>query len=84
VTRATEDCIVLPHLFAELPLTPKMNGHQQAAAEPDLENLLPAMAESPKYAMNHGGRKELLLSQSNAKGFGGRGGARDSVHPDPA
>jgi len=62
VTRAIEDGIVLPYLFVELPLTPKRNGHQQAAAEPDLENLLPAMAEPPKYAMNHGGRKELPLS----------------------
>ena len=82
MTRATKDRIVLPHLFVELPLTPKMNGHQQAAAESDLESLLPAMAKPPKYAMNHGGRKELPLSQSNAKGFGGRGGARDSMHPD--
>jgi hypothetical protein len=61
-TRATKDGIVLPHLFAELPLTPKMNGHQQTAAEPNLESLLPAMAEPPKCTMNHGGRKELLLS----------------------
>ena len=29
VTRATEDGIVLPHLFTELSLTPKMNGHHQ-------------------------------------------------------
>jgi hypothetical protein len=55
VTRATKDGIVLPHLFVKLPLTPKMNSHQQATAETDPENLLPAMAESPKYAMNHGG-----------------------------
>jgi len=82
-TRGTEDGIVLSHLFAELPLTPKTNGHQLVAAEPDLESLLPAMVEPPKYAMNHGGQKELPLSQSNAKGFGRRGGARDSVHPDP-
>ena len=26
-TRTTEDGIVLPHLFTELPLTPKMNDH---------------------------------------------------------
>ena len=63
-TQTTEDGIVLPHLFVELPLTPKMNGHQQATAKPDLESLLPATAEPPKYAMNHGGRKELLLSHS--------------------
>jgi hypothetical protein len=63
-TRATEDGIVLSHLFAELPLTPKMNGHQQAVAKPDLESLLPAMAEPSKYAVNHGGRKELPLSHS--------------------
>ena len=64
VTQAIEDGIVLPHLFIELPLTPKMNGHQQAAIELDLESLLPAMAKLPKYAMNHSGRKELLLSHS--------------------
>ena len=64
VTQATEDGIVLSHLFAELPLTPKMNGHQQATAKPDLESLLPATAEPPKYAMNHGGRKKLPLSHS--------------------
>jgi len=63
-TQATEDGIVLPHLFVVLPLTPKTNDHQQAAVEPDLESLLPATAEPPKYAMNHGGRKELLLSHS--------------------
>ena len=67
VTQATKDGIVLPHLFVELPLTPKMNGHQQVTAEPDLESLLSAMAEPPKFAMNHDGRKELPLSQSNAK-----------------
>ena len=55
VIQDTKDGIVLPHLFTELPLTPKMNGHQQAAVEPDLESLLLAMVESPKYAMNHGG-----------------------------
>jgi len=32
-----------------------MNDHQQVVVEPDLESLLPAMAEPPKYAMNHGG-----------------------------
>jgi hypothetical protein len=48
----------------KLPLTPKTNGHQQAAAELDLESLVPAMAVPPKYAMNHGGRKELPLSHS--------------------
>jgi hypothetical protein len=67
-------------IFAELPLTPKTNSHQQAAAEPDLESLLPATAEPPKYAMNHGERKDLPLSltQFNAKGFGGmRGKGRD-------
>ena len=62
--QAIEDGIVLPHLFVELPLTPKTYGHQQAAVEPDLESLLPVMAEPPKYAMNHGGRKELSLSHS--------------------
>ena len=55
-------CIVLPHLFVELPLTPKTNGQQQATVEPYLERLILAMAEPPKYAMNHGGRKELPLS----------------------
>jgi hypothetical protein len=74
----------LPHLFAKLPLTPKTNDHQQTAVEPDLKSLLPTTVEPPKYTMNHGGRKELPLSQFNAKGFGGRGGVRDSVHPDPA
>ena len=64
VTQATEDGIVLPHLFVECPLTPKMNGHQQATVEPNLESLLPATVEAPKYAMNHGGRKELSLSHS--------------------
>ena len=83
-TQATEDGIILLHLFVKLPLIPKTNNHQVATIEPDLESLLPAMAKPPKYAMNHGGRKELPLSQSNAKGFGGRGGARDSVHLDPA
>jgi len=39
-----------------------MNSHQQATTEPDLESLLLAMVEPPKYAMNHGGRKELPLS----------------------
>ena len=63
-TRGTKDGIVLPHLFAELPLIPKTNGHQQAAVEPNLESLLPATVEAPKYAMNHGGRKELPLSHS--------------------
>ena len=63
-TRATEDGIVFPHLFVELPLTPKTNGHQQVVVEPDLESLLLATVESPKYAMNHGGRKELPLSHS--------------------
>jgi hypothetical protein len=29
VTRTAKDGIVLPYLFTELPLTPKMNGHQQ-------------------------------------------------------
>ena len=67
MTRASKDGIVLPHLFAELPLTPKTNGHQQATVEFDLESLLPATTELHKYAMNHGGRKELPLSQSNAK-----------------
>jgi hypothetical protein len=38
-----------------LPLTYKMNSHQQAAVELDLESLLLAIAETPKYAMNHGG-----------------------------
>ena len=64
VTQATEDGIVLPHLFVELPLTPKTNDHQQATVEPDLESLLPAIVEALKYAMNHGGRKELPLSHS--------------------
>jgi hypothetical protein len=64
VTRATEDGIVLPHLFVNLPLTPKTNGHPQTFAEPDLESLLPTMVEAPKYAMNHDGRKELPLSHS--------------------
>ena len=32
VTRATEDGIVLPHLFMELPLTPKTNGYGAGAA----------------------------------------------------
>ena len=64
VTQATEDGIVLPHHFAELPLTPKTNGHQHTAVEPDLESLLPAIVEALKYAMNHGGRKELPLSHS--------------------
>jgi hypothetical protein len=45
----------LPHLFAELPLTPKTNDHQQTAVEPDLKSLLPTTVEPPKYAMNHGG-----------------------------
>ena len=57
VTWPTEDGIVLPHLFAKLPLTPKTNGHQQAAAELDLESLLPTTVELPKYAMNHGWTK---------------------------
>ena len=64
VTQATEDGIVLPHHFAELPLTPKTNGHQQTTIEPNLESLLPATVEAPKYAMNHGGQKELPLSHS--------------------
>ena len=64
VTRATEDGIVLPHLFAKLPLTPRTNGHHQAIVEPDLKSLLLATVEAPKYAMNHGGRKELPLSHS--------------------
>ena len=64
VTQTTEDGTILPHLFVELPLTPKMNGHQQTATEPDLESLLLATVELPKYAMNHGERKELLLSHS--------------------
>jgi len=55
MTWATEDGIVLPHLFVELPLTTKMNSHPQAAVEPDLKSLLPVTAEPPKYAMNHGG-----------------------------
>ena len=55
MTQATEDGIVLPHLFVELPLTPKMNGHQQPTAERDLESLLPAVAKPPRCAMNHGG-----------------------------
>jgi hypothetical protein len=55
VTWATEDGIVLPHLFVELSLTPNTNAHQQAAIESDLESLLTATAEPPKYAMNHGG-----------------------------
>ena len=63
-TQATQDGIVLPYLLAELSLTPKMNDHQQVVAEPDLESLLPAMVEPPKYAMSHGGRKELPLSHS--------------------
>ena len=62
VTQATKDGIVLPHLFAELPLIPKTNGYQHAAAKPNLESLLLATAEAPKYAMNHDGRKELPLS----------------------
>jgi hypothetical protein len=56
--------LLFPHLFVELPLTPKTNGHQQAAIEPDLESLLLATAKPPKYAMNHGERKELPLSHS--------------------
>ena len=48
-----------PHLFVELPLTTKMNSHPQAAVEPDLKSLLPVTVEPPKYAMNHGGRKEF-------------------------
>jgi hypothetical protein len=64
VTQATKDGIVLPHLFIELPLTPKTNGHQQATVEPNLESLLPATVEPPKYAMNHGRQKELPLSHS--------------------
>jgi len=63
-TQATEDGIVLPHLFVDLFLIPKTNGHQQAAPEPYLESLLPTTMEPPKYAMNHGGRKELPLSHS--------------------
>jgi hypothetical protein len=66
VTQATEDGTVLSHLLVEPPLTPKMNNHQQDTAEPDLESLLPATAELPKYAMNHGGRKELPLSLSHS------------------
>ena len=27
VTQTTEDGTILPHLFVELPLTPKTNGH---------------------------------------------------------
>ena len=49
-TRTTEDGIVLPHVFVELPLTPKTNNHQQTVVEPDLESLLPVMVEPPKYA----------------------------------
>ena len=62
VTRAIEDGIVLPHLFAEVPLTPKTNDHQQATAEPDFESLLPVNSGGTKYTMNHGGQKELPLS----------------------
>ena len=62
VTWATEDSIVLPHRSMELSLTPKTNDHQQAIVEPDLKSLLLATVEAPKYAMNHGGRKELPLS----------------------
>jgi hypothetical protein len=51
-------------IFVELPLTPKANGHQQAAVEPDLESLLPATVKPLKYTMNLGGRKELPLSHS--------------------
>ena len=47
VTRATENGIVLPHLFMELPQSPKTNSHQQAAVEPYLESLLPATVEPP-------------------------------------
>jgi len=61
-TWAIEDGIVLPHLFMKLSLTPTTNGHQQGTIEPKLESLLPTMVVPPKYAMNHGGRKELPLS----------------------
>jgi len=54
-TWATKDGIVLPHVFVELPLTPKTNNHQQATIEPDPKSLLPTTVEPPKYAMNHGG-----------------------------
>ena len=44
-------------IFAELPLTHKTNSHQLAAIETNLESLLLAMADPPKYAMNQGGQK---------------------------
>ena len=85
MTHTTEDGIVLPHLFTELPITPKTNGHQQAAVEPDLESLLPATAEPPKYAMNHGGQKELPLSLSlmlrDLEGGEGRGERLSAPRP---
>jgi hypothetical protein len=50
-------------IFVELPLTPKENGHHQAAVEPDLESLLPMPVRLPKITMNHGTQPEAPLSR---------------------
>jgi hypothetical protein len=42
-------------IFAELPLTPKMNSHKRVVAELDLERLLPAAAEPPGNTKNYDG-----------------------------
>ena len=70
-------------MFAELRLTPKENGRRQATVELDLESILPASAQPPEIAMNHGRIATLTLCLRLGD-LGNKGGVRLTGLPIPS